>query len=325
MTTDVLVLSEAELGKLITRALCREVMAEAFRDYAAGRVVAPSKVPFAFEAGPLIVGPAHLAHRDAFGLKMATIRPANREVGLPSAYIYVPLFDAPSGRLIALLGGNTITNLRTAATSTVASLALARPDSRVLGIVGPGTQGREHVYALAEVFALEAIYVAGGRPESRARLVADLDREFPGRAVAASIEEAARAADLLVTATRATAPLVARAWVRPGTHINAIGADSREEQELDPAILRDARIIVDSLEQCLDRGEVHRPIETGELSPERIGGGLGDVLRGRVAGRAGPEEITVFDSTGVYFQDVALAKRLYDLARTQGAGVRVEL
>jgi ornithine cyclodeaminase/alanine dehydrogenase-like protein (mu-crystallin family) len=325
MTSGVLLLSEKEIERLLTRALCREVMAEAFRDFAAGRVSAPSKVPFAFEAGPLIVGPAHLPERQAFGLKLATIRPANREAGLPSAFIYVPLFDAPSGRLIALLGGNTLTTLRTAATSAVASRALARPDSRVLGIVGPGTQGREHAYALADVFPLEAMHVAGGRPETRARLVAELARDFPERVAAASIEEATRAADILVTATRATAPLVRRAWVRPGTHINAIGADSREEQELDPAILGEARIFVDSLDQCLDRGEVHRPIEQGTLSPGAIAGGLGDVLLGRVAGRRAPDEITVFDSTGVYFQDVALAKRLYDLARAQGLGRWVEI
>lgn len=326
MKHEILVLSDEHVRALLTRSLCREVMTAAFRDYAAGRTTAPKKVTFPFLSGPLVVGPAQVPTLEAFGMKFATIRPENRDRGLPSAFLYVALFDETTGQLRSLVAGNTITALRTAATSAVASQALARPESRSLAIVGPGSQGREHVHALAEVFSLERIYVTGGRREdSAARLAAELGPAYGDRVRTASVEEAVRHADLVVTATRATRPVIDRAWVRPGTHLNAVGTDTPEERELDPAILQAAVIIVDSWEQCVERGEVQGPLASGELTPAQIRGTLGEVLLGTVRGRTDPDEITVFDSTGVFFQDVALAGRLVQGAQAEGLGTWVAL
>jgi ornithine cyclodeaminase/alanine dehydrogenase-like protein (mu-crystallin family) len=323
---EVLVLSDDDVRTLLTRALCREVMTAAFRDYAAGRMMAPKKVAFSFPAGPLVVGPAHVPSAEAFGMKFATIRPENRGRGLPSAFLYIPLFEVTSGQLRSLVAGNTITALRTAATSAVASQALARPESRTLAIVGPGSQGREHVHALAEVFSLDRIYITGGQhPESAARLAAELVSAYGDRVRTASVEAAVREADLVVTATRATQPVIDRAWVRPGTHFNAVGTDTPEERELDPAILQAAVIIVDSWEQCVERGEVQGALASGALTPDQIQGSLGDLLLGRVRGRTDPDQITVFDSTGVFFQDVALAGRLVQRAHADGLGTWVTL
>ena len=155
--------------------------------------------------------------------------------------------------------------------------------------------------------------------EAAARQFAD---ESGGRVV--SVAEAATC-PVICIATPSSTPVIQRAWVRPGTHINAMGADGPGKQELDPNILLAARIIVDEPEQSLHGGELNVPVEQGLLSAVNIAATLGDVIAGRAVGRSSPADITVFDSTGLAIQDVALAAAIYERARQQGVGQSVQL
>jgi len=132
--------------------------------------------------------------------------------------------------------------------------------------------------------------------------------------------ETALASDILVTATPSITPLVLRDWVRPGTHLNAIGADAAGKEELDPAILKDAKIVVDDWAQASHSGEINVPLAKGEITPEMVYGSLGEVVAGKKPGRQNPEEITVFDSTGLIIQDLALGYAVYLKAKERGLG-----
>jgi ornithine cyclodeaminase/alanine dehydrogenase-like protein (mu-crystallin family) len=143
--------------------------------------------------------------------------------------------------------------------------------------------------------------------------------------VAASVRECVEAAEVLVTATPARQPVVESSWVKPGTHINAIGADAPGKQELEAALLKRARVIVDDRDQAFHSGEVNVPLEKGILRPEEIPATLGEVVAGSKPGRTSRDEITVFDSTGLAIQDLAVARLAYERCRERGLGVSVDL
>jgi ornithine cyclodeaminase/alanine dehydrogenase len=210
-----------------------------------------------------------------------------------------------------------LTAVRTGAAAAVASKYLARNDAASVGFVGSGVQARTLLAALRVVFpALEV--VAADASEAAARGFAE---ECGGRA--GTLAEAA-GCDILCTATPVREPIVRREWIRPGTHINAMGADAHGKQELETEILLAAKVVVDDWEQACGSGEVNVPLHEGALRREQIHAALGEVVAGTRPGRESPEEITVFDSTGLAVQDVALARLVYEQARQQNAGIEVD-
>jgi ornithine cyclodeaminase/alanine dehydrogenase-like protein (mu-crystallin family) len=256
------------------------------------------------------------------GLKAGGYWAGNAARGLTNHQSTTLLFDATSGLASALVGANYLTGVRTGAAAALATRHLARNDARVLGVVGTGTQALYQFDAIRCVRPIvEVIAWNRGAARLEAFLSAVRKRGIPARA--ASLEETVRGADILVTATPGQAPLVLREWVQPGTHINAMGTDTAGKQELDPALVASADITVDSAEQAVSIGECQHAARLGLLPAGMQFGTLGGLVSGRLPGRTNEEAVTLFDSTGIALQDLAVAALAVRRATEGGRGTTV--
>jgi alanine dehydrogenase len=267
-----------------------------------------------------------LPGRTYFAAKTNANFPGNRErFGLPTIQGIVLLFDAKSGVPLAVLDSIEITILRTGAATAAAAKELARSDSAIATLCGCGEQGRVQLEAIAGVLPIERVWAFDADPE-RARSFAEARSRELSIAVRPTndLATALRESDVCVTCTPSRAPFVASADVRPGTFLAAVGADSAQKQELDPAILARAKVVVDSIDQCAEIGELHHAIESGLMRREDVYAELAEILDGRKPGRTSDEEITVFDSTGTALEDVAAAAAVYEKAVALGRGTRFQ-
>ena len=266
-----------------------------------------------------------------FGLKLISEVPANAAAGFPVFHGLIMACDAATGRLRALVSAMPITRLRTGAAAAVGARALMRNDARTLLVVGSGAQCAGVVAAvLAACPGIERVLLWNPRSAERAAtrlpgiaaavegLLASRCGEAPLRAGASytiEVQSSGRAAfaqaDVVVTATGSRAPIVDASWVRPGTHISCIGADMPGKQELDPALLRRARVFADDRVRACETGELGVPVATGAFDPAQVVAEIGEVLRGEAPGRTAPEDITVFASCGMALLDLALVQVLF--------------
>jgi len=319
------ILTQTDVERVIDLPVALRVIEAAFKAQAQGQVIMPPKVYLPLPDGSdFRAMPAFLKTPASSGVKWVSVHPRNPSRGLPTVMGLVLLNDPSTGAPLAVMDGLSITRIRTAAAAGVAAKTLARRTSRVVGLVGCGAQALWQVRVLDHLFRLSALRVWGARDGEAAafcRRARPQLRVTPS--VATTIETCVRAADIVVTLTPSRRPLVQRAWISPGTHLNAIGADAPGKQELDPQILRDAIVIVDDMEQATHGGELNIPISQGLLTPKDVRGTLGEVLLRRVAGRTRPEQITVFDSTGIAVHDVALGHEVYRRAIARKVGRRV--
>ncbi|WP_437964679.1 ornithine cyclodeaminase family protein [Sorangium sp. So ce260] len=309
-----LLLSQSDVVSLLAMDAAIAAVEAAFVAHGRGEAAMPPKVYLGLPAhdGDLRAMPAYAD--GAAGVKWVNSHPKNpARFGLPSVMGLYILSDPATAAPLAVMDATRLTAVRTGAAAAIASKHLARPNPRTLGFIGCGVQARFLLDAHRAVYGdqLEVLTADVSR-EASERFAA----EAGGRAV--SVEEAS-GCDILCTSTPARAPVVQRAWVRPGVHINAMGADAPGKQELDPEILREARVIIDDWAQATESGEVNVPLHEGALHREHIQGTLGEVVAGKLAGRR-DAAITVFDSTGLAIQDVALARVIYAAARERGAG-----
>jgi ornithine cyclodeaminase/alanine dehydrogenase len=243
------------------------------------------------------------------------------EHGVPSGMGTILLFDARSCALACVMDGSLVTGLRTGAAGAVSVKALARKDAKVVTSIGTGNQARMQIRAISEVMRIEAIHAWDNHPDTLRRFKADIESEFGiPVTIAESKKAAVERADILVTTTRGKGSLVEAAWIRPGTHIVAIGTDALGKQELDPEIFRNAKIVNDSIAQCASKGETWHPLKHRIIARDDIHGEIGEILLGRKPGRENDREITIFDSTGMAIQDNTTATRIYRNALEGGVG-----
>jgi alanine dehydrogenase len=255
------------------------------------------------------------------GLKWVNVHPGNPARGLPTVMAKVVLNDPETGLEWADMDGTLITNYRTGAAGGVAAEFLSRPDSSRLGVLGAGEQARTQIAAVLKVRPIKEIIICDCATARARALLEETAAKYPVAAqLAPGPRETAEAADILVTVTPSEVPLVMQGWVQPGTHINAVGADAAGKEELDPALLKGARIVVDDWAQASHSGEINVPLSQGLLGPEDIYGSLGEIVAGKKPGRQNPAEITVFDSTGLIIQDLALGFAVYQRAQARGLG-----
>ncbi|MBI3969535.1 MAG: ornithine cyclodeaminase family protein [Chloroflexi bacterium] len=270
-------------------------------------------------AGDFRAMPAYVA--GAAGVKWVNSHPENpKRYNLPTVMAVLILNDPATARPLAIMDGTIITQYRTGAAAAVATQHLARPDARSLGVVGCGAQAIAHVEAITAVRTFEEIRLFDVDPE-RARRVAAAVPQLPARVTSI---EATAGADVVLTLTPVTKPIVRREWVKPGAHVNAMGADAAGKQELDSELTLAARVFVDAWEQASHSGEINVLVHQGRLDRQSIAGELGEVVAGLLPGRLG-DEITIFDSTGLAVQDIATAKYLYEEALKRGVGTEIEL
>jgi len=326
---QIVVLSHHDVERLLPMAECIDAMERALIALSAGESHMPLRTvvrpPGA--AGLMGLMPAYRGgERPAYGLKAVCVFPGNSAIGKDSHQGSVMLFDGATGELLALINAAAVTAIRTGAVSGLATRLLARPDAGDLALIGAGVQARTQLAAVAAVRPLRRVRVAARTPESARSLAAELGPAYPFPVeAAASAEEAVRGADLIVTATTSAEPVLRRAWVAPGAHINAVGSSIPTARELDAATMAAASLFVDRRESTLNEsGDFLFAQREGAVSPEHIRAEIGEVAAGARPGRASPDEITLFKSLGLAVEDMAAAELLYRRAREQGAGAWVE-
>ncbi len=258
----------------------------------------------------------------ALGVKSGGYWPGNMAKGLTNHQSTVFLFDPDTGKLQALVGGNYLTAVRTAASSAVSVAHLARQDAKVLGMVGAGHQAAFQLRAAAEQRNFEKVVAWNFHPEMLAALgkVAE-EIGLPFEAV--EREQLGASADVIISITSAHEPLMMKEWIKPGTHIACMGTDTAGKQELDPAIMAAATVFTDEVAQSISIGETQHAIASGLIKEDAITP-IGDVIIKKHPGRTSDDEITLFDGTGVGLQDLAVASAAARLAQEQGKAIEVE-
>lgn len=313
-----LLLTQSQVAELAEMDAIVEAVEDVFRAFAKGEAYMPPKVYLdlpQFE-GDFRAMPA--AFGEWAGIKWVNSHAHNlARHKLPTVMGLYVLSDPDRAVPLAVMDATWLTALRTGAAAAVATRHLARSSARTLGLIGAGVQARTILQAHAVVRPDLGVLVADRDPAVAEAFAA----AYGGRAV--SLEEAC-GADIVCTATPSRTPVVQRVWVRDGAHLNAMGADAEGKQELDVQILRDARVFVDDLAQAAHSGEINVPLHRGEIAESDLAGGLGDVIAGTLAGRRTDAELTVFDSTGLAVQDLAVAARLYTLAQARGIGTSLD-
>lgn len=260
----------------------------------------------------------------ALGLKAGGYWPHNLERrGIINHQSTVFLFDPDTGRVAAMVGGNLLTALRTAAASAVSIKHLARPDAKVLGMVGAGHQSHFQLRAAARQRAFERVVAWNYHPEMLPKLAETAaDLELPFEAV--SLEDLGAQADVIVTITSAFSPSLMDAHVRPGTHLACMGTDTKGKQEVEAALLARATVFCDEVAQSVAIGEAQHAVAAGLIAEGDIVQ-IGAVVNGAHPGRTLAEEITLFDGTGVGLQDLAVAAAAVEIARARGIAIEVEV
>ncbi len=328
MALTTLLITQRDIDWLISMKTAVRVIEDAFRAQGRGQTLMPPKVYLNLPGGigDFRAMPAFLGTPRAAGLKWVNVHPKNRAKGLPTVMGTIIINDPATGFPLAIMDGLSVTRLRTGAAAGVAAKYLARSDASRVGLVGCGAQAIWQLSALAEVRRLRHVAVWGYRAgEARA-----FCRRHQGQLAAtlvpvSTVQACVRDAQIIVTVTSARGPLVKRPWIASGTHLNAIGADAPGKQELDPAILRDALVIVDERQQSMHGGELNVPIAKGQYRASQIHAELGAVVLGKVRGRTRATQITVFDSTGLAIHDVALGAEIVRQATRRGVGRAIRL
>jgi ornithine cyclodeaminase len=257
------------------------------------------------------------------GLKAGGYWPGNMAKGLTNHQSTVCLFDPDTGQLSALVGGNYLTALRTAASSSVSIAHLSREDSKVLGMVGAGHQSAFQLRAAAEQRDFEKVVAWNPHPDMLPRLQA-VAEELGLAFEAVSQEDLGAQADVIITITSAFEPLLMADWIKPGTHIACMGTDTKGKQEVDPALFQRATVFADEIAQSISIGEAQHAVAQGLIAEGDITP-VGAVINGTHAGRSSAEEITLFDGTGVGLQDLAVASVAARIARERGLVTPVSL
>ena len=330
---ELLVLSARDVAALLPMRDCIDVMRTALAALANGKALVPLRMVMRMPDGSGFLGlmPGQISadggQDGALGMKAVSVFPGNAARGIDTHQGAVLLFEAETGRVCALMDGGAITATRTAAVSGVATDLLARPDAAELAILGTGVQARSHLEAIAAVRRLRRVRVWSRNGDHARSFVAEQETayDFPVEA-AGDPEAAVKDADIVATVTASPEPVLRRAWLKSGVHINAVGSSIPTARELDTATVSAARLFVDRRESALNEaGDLLIPIREGAISADHIQAELGEVIIGRHPGRTSVDDLTLFKSLGLAVEDVAAAAFVLQHARKTGAGHRVSM
>jgi ornithine cyclodeaminase len=325
---DTLIIPQSEVPGLLPMGECIDAMADALLALADGDAVLPlrSMVWMPDKSGLLGLMPAYLGAPRSLGLKVISYLPKNHGSARDSHQGAVLLFDTESGALLAMIDASSITAIRTAAVSGLATRLLAREDAGDLAILGSGVQASAHLDAMRTVRRLRRVRVCSSSMARASAFASQHEAALgvPIEAVATA-KEAVVGADLICTATSSREPVLFSEWIAAGAHINAVGACFAAARELDTAAVVRSRLYVDRRESLLaEAGDFLIPKAEGALGDDHIVGELGDVLARRVAARRSGDEVTLFKSLGIAVEDLAAAHLIHARARAAGKGLAVD-
>jgi len=323
-----LLLSRADVARLMTFTDYVEAVEAGFRAAATGAALAPPAAAFHVPGGSYHAKAAALLAGDppVMAIKLNGNYPGNPAAnGLPTVQGVIYLADANNGRPLALMDSIEVTINRTGAATTLAARHLARRDSRIATICGAGVQGHIQATAIAAAARLDTIHVWDVRPDAAAALASRLARELAIDVRPSADLAVTGHSDIIVTATSSQTAFLTPDLVRPGTFIAAVGADNSDKQEIDPGLYAASVAVVDSLEQAAEIGDLHHALAAGAVTIDHVHATLGEILAGAKPGRRDPAAITLFDSTGMGLQDAAAAAAIYRRALATGVGTHLSL
>lgn len=326
-----LVLTRSDVRSIASMAEAIELMKSAFRELSEGRAVSPLRVPIEIDEqeGVTLFMPAFVPIADALGVKIVSVFPRNLSHGIPTIHAAVTLVDSANGQPIALMDGGFLTALRTGAVSGAATDLLARSDSKTLVVIGAGAQGVTQAAAVCEVRPIERVIAVDRSDESLSRFRDAIAREWAhlaDRIETTNDAALVREADVICTATTSRTPVYDDADLRPGVHINAVGAFTPEMQETPTETIARALVVVDYFEAAYaEAGDLINPVKDGLVTTDHYKTELGHLVAGSAAGRASDKQITFFKSVGNAIQDVVVGRRLVERAVEAGIGQNIDL
>jgi alanine dehydrogenase len=313
---EVLLLGRSKIEELLSIGEALKAVEHSFKLKTEGRAIMPPKLYLNLPEyqGDFRAMPAYID--GSAGVKWVSVYPNNWRQNLPSVMAIIILCDANTGYPLAVMDGTYITKIRTGAAGGVAVKYLARRDSSVIGLIGAGVQARTQLLAISEVLPkIEQVKIFDQQRDASVTYANEMGTELDINIRPVETIEEALEADIVVTTTPSREPVVKKQHIAPGTHINAIGADAKGKQELESDLLKEAKIVVDNIEQASHSGEINVPLSQGVIKVEDIYGTLGEVVANMKKGRENDQEITIFDSTGLAIEDIICAKLVYEKAK----------
>ncbi|UCB46037.1 MAG: hypothetical protein JSV25_01025 [Spirochaetota bacterium] len=326
------VFSKSDVKKLVIMEQAIAGVREAYIQLSSKNAQMPLRTSISVKKnmGIALYMPAYLPEIDALGIKIVTVFPENIKKGLPALQAVIVVTETDTGRPAALMDGTYLTALRTGAASGVATELLSRNDSSVAAIIGAGIQGRTQLEAVCTVRPIKKVWVYDSVQTAAKTYTEEMSvygSPIPSDiVVASSPAQAVKDADVICTATPSTSPVFEDKDLKPGVHINAVGAYTEEMQEIPPETVARARVSVDSISACLEEaGDLIKPLKKGLISETHIAGEIGDIASGKIPGRESNDEVTFFKSVGLAIQDVAVAELVLQNGKKKGIGKEVEL
>lgn len=317
-----------QVRRLLPMTECIDLMAHAMEAASKGQIAVPKRLvtPLIDDSAQFLLMPGSMLEPRIYGAKLINVHPGNAAHGRPLHQGFVALFDHDTGSPVAIVEGAQITALRTAAASGLATRVLARRDAKTHGVFGAGLQAATHIHAVATVRSIERVVIWARKLSSAEKLARDLESELECEIVASADPAVAGGCDVVTTVTAATEPVVRGAWLRPGAHLNVVGAHTPATREIDDETVANSAIYVDLMQSALsEAGDLLIPIEAGVLHPSAIVGEIGQVLAGEIRGRTHSTQITLYKSLGVVAQDLVAAAHVYQRALEQDVGAVVSL
>lgn len=312
-----LVINQNEVTELLSMESCIAVMESVLKDLSSGRAIQSLRQVLPLQKSNLIgLMPGYLQGEEIAGAKIISVFPSNHGSSLPSHQGLVTLFDSSTGVLKAVVDGQKITAVRTAAVSAVATRYLAREDAEILAILGTGEQAKSHLEAMLLVRSIREVKVWSRTFAKAQDFKAEMSLKFDVKIVIAeSVQEAVCTADIICTVTASTEPVLKRRWLKSGVHINAIGACRPSDRELDSETVKFAKLYVDRLESAHNEsGDYLIPLKEGVITPSHIIGEIGELISGSIEGREAASEITLFKGLGLAIEDLAAANYIFNEA-----------
>jgi len=324
-----LILGRQDVEKVLTMEMALESVEEAFVEHGNGRTKIPNRIAMVIEEYNGVIGvmPAYMERLRAAGVKLISHNEDNpKKYGLPESAGLITYNDVTTGMPLAIMDCSYITKMRTGAATAVSVKYLARADAQVVGIVGTGAQARSQITAISQVRDLMKVKAYDIDPKATTRFMAEIeDLQLEAKAVDSPLD-ASTGVDILVTCTTAHTPFVRVEWLQEGIHIAAVGADMPHKRELSPGVYARAdKWVTDLINQALVTGEISGAIAEGAISEDTLYATLDEIVIGQKRGREDDAEITIYKATGMAIQDVATAKKVYELAKERGVGLEVSI
>lgn len=321
-------ISREQVQKVLTYQDTIQILEAAFSDISAGRAIVPPRIRMDIPQrnGRQVVMMAFVESCNGLGMKISTAFQFESQERENIFAANIILHDAKKGGMIAVMDATYLTEVRTASGSAVATRYLAREDATTIAIIGAGKQGRAHLKALPLVRPIQFVKVYDPSKESLDRFMRVAEEQLPKLTVKIvdSPKKAVEDADIVCTTSLSSTPVLQYAWLKPGTHINAVGAWTPKTREIDSATVAAAKVVVDSSAAVMaEAGDILIPIEEGIIKESHIYAEIGEICSGRKPGRSQPKEITLYKSVGSAVMDIAAAIVIYQRATEKNVGVVV--